>query len=116
MFHDMYDAAPVRERNVVRQPIDRSTLHWRSLVTWRGLISQNERLWNGRCWRAKWTIVVWDQKPAVVVHRHGLHVRHRFGAADPGPVIRRALLDIWAIKSSILERRSLRIGEVFALL
>jgi hypothetical protein len=51
-----------------------------------------------------------------VVHRHSLHVRHRFGAADPGPVIRRALLDIWAVKSSILERRSLRIGEVFALL
>jgi hypothetical protein len=38
-----YDAAPVRERNVVRQLTDRSTLHWRSLVTWRGLISQNER-------------------------------------------------------------------------
>src|SRR5882724_10734214 len=77
--------------------------------------SQNERLWNG-CWRAKWTIVVWDQRPAVVVHRHSLHVRHRFGAADPGPVIRRALLEIWAVKSSILERSSLRIGEVFALL
>src|SRR5579862_2621600 len=26
----MYDAAPVRERNVARQLIDRSTLHWRS--------------------------------------------------------------------------------------
>src|SRR6266478_2954194 len=71
---------------------------------------------HSRCWRAKWTFVVWDQRPAVVVHRHSLHVRHRFGAADPGPVIRRALLDIWAVKSSILERRSLRIGEVFALL
>jgi len=47
----LYDAAPVRERNVVRQLTDRSTLHWRSLVTWRGLISQNERLWNGRLWR-----------------------------------------------------------------
>jgi hypothetical protein len=34
----LYDAAPIRERNVVRQLIDRSTLHWRSLVTWRGLI------------------------------------------------------------------------------
>ena len=45
-----------------------------------------------------------------------VHVRHRFGAADPGPVIRRALLDIWEVKSSILERSSLRIGEVFALL
>src|SRR6267142_6918961 len=28
----LYDAAPIRERNVVRQLIDRSTLHWRSLV------------------------------------------------------------------------------------
>src|SRR5438552_18942497 len=34
----LYDAAPVRQRNVARQLIDRSTLHWRSLVTWRGLI------------------------------------------------------------------------------
>jgi hypothetical protein len=34
----LYDATPVRERDVVRQLIDRSTLHWRSLVTWRGLI------------------------------------------------------------------------------
>jgi hypothetical protein len=34
----LYDAAPIRERNVVRQLIDCSTLHWRSLVTWRGLI------------------------------------------------------------------------------
>ena len=65
-----------------------------------------------RFWR---TFVVWDRRSAVV-HRHSLHVRHRFGAADPGPVIRRALLDIWAVKSSILERSSLRIGEVFALL
>jgi len=32
----LYNAAPVRERNVVRQLIDRSTLRWRSLVTWRG--------------------------------------------------------------------------------
>lgn len=45
--------------------------------------------------------MVWDRRSAVV-HRHSLHVRHRFGAADPGPVIRRALLDIWAVKSSIL--------------
>jgi acyl-CoA thioesterase FadM len=37
----LYDAAPVRERDVVRQPIDRSTLHWQSLVTWRGFHSQN---------------------------------------------------------------------------
>ena len=34
----LYDAAPVRERDVVRQPIDRSTLHWQSLVTWRGFV------------------------------------------------------------------------------
>ena len=27
----LYDAAPVRERDVVRQLIDRSMLHWRSL-------------------------------------------------------------------------------------
>jgi hypothetical protein len=41
--------------------------------------------------------------------------RHRGAAADPGPLIRRALLDIRAVKSSILERNVLRIGEVFAL-
>jgi hypothetical protein len=34
----LYDAAPVRERDFFRQLTDRSTLHWRSLVTWRGLI------------------------------------------------------------------------------
>jgi hypothetical protein len=39
----LYNAAPVRERNVIRQLTDRSTLHWRGLVTWRGLISQNGR-------------------------------------------------------------------------
>jgi hypothetical protein len=48
--------------------------------------------------------------------RRSLHSRHRGAAADPGPLIRRALLDIRAVKSSILERNSLRIGEVFALL
>jgi hypothetical protein len=45
-----------------------------------------------------------------------LHSRQRGAAADPDPLIRRALLDIRAFKSSILERNSLRIGEVFALL
>src|ERR1700688_2107112 len=45
-----------------------------------------------------------------------LHSRHRGGAADSGPLSRRALLDIRAVKSTILERNSLRIGEVFALL
>jgi hypothetical protein len=35
--------------------------------------------------------------------------------AEPGPLIRRALLDIRAVKSSILERNVLRIGDVFAL-
>jgi hypothetical protein len=64
---------------------------------------------------AKWTFVVWDRRSAVV-HRPSLHSRYRFAAADPGPLIRRALLDICAVKSSILERSSLRIGEVFALL
>jgi hypothetical protein len=44
-----------------------------------------------------------------------LHSRG-FAATDPGPRVRRALLDICAVKSSILERSSLRIGEVFALL
>jgi len=34
----------------------------------------------------RWTIVVWDQKPAVVVHGHVCTRGHRFGAADPGPV------------------------------
>jgi hypothetical protein len=64
---------------------------------------------------AKWTFVVWDRRSAVV-HRPSLHSRYRFAAADPGPLFRRALLDICAVKSSILERSSLRIGEVFALL
>jgi hypothetical protein len=50
------------------------------------------------------------------VHRPSLHSRYRFAAADPGPLVRSALLDICAVKSSILERSSLRIGEVFALL
>jgi hypothetical protein len=45
-----------------------------------------------------------------------LHSRHRFAAADPGLLIRRAFPDFRAVKSSILERNSLRIGEVFALL
>jgi hypothetical protein len=44
-----------------------------------------------------------------------LHSRHRAAAADRGPLIRRALLDIRAVKSSILERNVLRIGDVFAL-
>jgi hypothetical protein len=64
---------------------------------------------------AKWTFVVWDRRSAVV-HRPSLHSRYRFAAADPGPLVRRALLDICAVKSSILERSSLRIGEVLALL
>ena len=36
----LYDAAPVRERDVVRQSIDRSTLRSRSLVTWRGSFAE----------------------------------------------------------------------------
>ena|SRR2546426_4305552 len=47
---------------------------------------------------------------------HSLHSRHRGVAADPCPLIRRALLEIRAVKSSILERNSLRMGEVFSLL
>jgi hypothetical protein len=39
----LYDAAPAQERNAVRQLISFSTLRWRSLVTWRGLHSQNEQ-------------------------------------------------------------------------
>src|SRR6266545_1924519 len=45
----------------------------------------------------------------------GLHCGHRVAAADPGPLIQRALLEIRAVKSSILERNCLRIGDVFAL-
>jgi hypothetical protein len=44
-----------------------------------------------------------------------VHYRHRGAAADPGPLIRRALLDIRAVKSSILERNVFSIGDVFAL-
>jgi len=40
---------------------------------------------------------------------------HRGAAADPGPLIRRALLDIRPVRSSILERNVRRIGDVFAL-
>ena len=61
-----------------------------------------------------WRLTIWmpeEQTPLPQVCS-----RHRGAAADPGPVIRRALLDIRALKSSILERNSLRIGEVFALL
>jgi hypothetical protein len=45
----------------------------------------------------------------------GLHCPHRGASADPGTLIRRPLLDIRAVKSSILERNVLRIGDVFAL-
>jgi hypothetical protein len=45
-----------------------------------------------------------------------LHSRHRGAAADPGPLIGRTSLDIRSVNSSILERNSLRIGEVFELL
>jgi hypothetical protein len=46
---------------------------------------------------------------------HNLRSRHRGAAADPGPLVRRAVLDIRAVKSSSLERNVLRIGDVFAL-
>jgi hypothetical protein len=55
-------------------------------------------------------LVLEEQAPLL-----GLRSRHRGAAADPGPLIRRALLDIRAVKSSILERNVLRIGDVFAL-
>jgi hypothetical protein len=45
----------------------------------------------------------------------GRRSRHRGAAANPGPLIRRALLDIRVVKSSNLERNVLRIGDVFAL-
>ena len=45
----------------------------------------------------------------------GLHCRYRAAAAGAGPLIRGALLDTRVIKSSILERNILRIGDVFAL-
>ena len=45
----------------------------------------------------------------------GLRSHHRGAAADPGPLIPRASLDIRAVKSSILERNVFRIGDVFAL-
>jgi hypothetical protein len=61
---------------------------------------------------------VW--RPTIPCHRSrprcpGLHSRHRGAAADPGPLVRRAVLDIRAVKSSILERNVLRIEDVFAL-
>lgn len=46
---------------------------------------------------------------------HSLHSRHRGVATDPGPLIGRALSER-VVKSSILERNSLRIGDLFALL
>src|SRR5260370_39001404 len=45
----------------------------------------------------------------------GLHCRYRAAAAGAGPLIRGALLDTRVIKSSILERTILRIGDGFAL-
>ena len=52
----------------------------------------------------------------VRVHWHIiLHSRHRGAAADPGPLIGRTLLDMPVVKSSILERKVLRIGDLLAL-
>ena len=56
-----------------------------------------------------------EPDPATEMRRR-LPSRHRGAAADPGPLIRRASLDIRSVNSSILERNSLRIGEVFELL
>src|SRR5258707_12217364 len=46
---------------------------------------------------------------------HSLHSRHRGVATDPGPLIGRALSER-GVRSSILERKSLRIADLFALL
>jgi hypothetical protein len=66
---------------------------------------------NGTCARSFWRLAIW-----VSNRGDSLHSRHRGAAADSGPVLQGALLDIRMVKSSILERNSLRIGEVFALL
>ena len=47
---------------------------------------------------------------------HSVHSRHRGATAVRGPLIGRASLDVRSVNSSILERNSLRIGEVFDLL
>jgi hypothetical protein len=80
--------------------------------------AERARLWNGHSWPRKVDVRGLGSKVCrgPPVHRPSLHSRYRFAAADPGPLVRRALLDICAVKSSILERSSLRIGEVFALL
>src|SRR5260370_30110335 len=46
---------------------------------------------------------------------HSLHSRHRGAATDPGPLIGRGLSER-VVKSSILERNSLRIGDLFSFL
>ena len=50
-----------------------------------------------------------------IAHAFLNYCRHRGAAADPGLVIRRDLLKIRGVKSSILARNVLRIGDVFAL-
>jgi hypothetical protein len=82
------------------------------LYTGGKLVSSTTRVGNDGSWQSGRS---WDRRSAVV-HRPSLHSRYRFAAADPGPLIRRALLDVRAVNSSILERNSLRTGEVFALL
>jgi hypothetical protein len=57
-----------------------------------------------------------DPMPEEQARCHSLHSRHRGAAADPSRLIRRASVDIRSVNSSILERNSLRIGEVFELL
>ena len=65
------------------------------------------------CARSVWRLTIWMPEEQAALP--GLHFRHSGAAADPGPLIRRTLLEIRAIKSSILERNIFRIGDVFAL-
>jgi hypothetical protein len=44
--------------------------------------------------------------------RGGFRFLHGGATADPGRLLRRTLLDVGAVKSSILERKSFRIGDV----
>jgi hypothetical protein len=46
---------------------------------------------------------------------HTLGSRHLGAAADPGPLIRRALPEMRLVQSSILERNVFSIGDVLAL-
>ena len=68
---------------------------------------------NQTCARSVWRLTIWMPEEQAALP--GLHFRHSGAAADPGPLIPRTLLEIRAIKSSILERNIFRIGDVFDL-